>query len=132
MVSELQSDSVSSVNNNQDQTMALKEQDSNLFNSANSSSLMVAGNLDPLSVKLAEVSFLLWRPLVMTTIRGHGLTDCIQESRYIPSKTFNDDSVNPEFTRREQQDQLLASECLIWFLKNFLTQLLGCVTSFET
>uniref|UniRef100_A0A803Q712 Retrotransposon Copia-like N-terminal domain-containing protein n=1 Tax=Cannabis sativa TaxID=3483 RepID=A0A803Q712_CANSA len=86
------------------------------------------------SVKLDENNFLLWRPQVLSAIRGHRLQHFISASHSPPRKFLNQEdeilnNVNPKFIDWEVQDQLLYSWLLSSMSDGILTRIVGAETS---
>ncbi|RVX03711.1 Retrovirus-related Pol polyprotein from transposon RE1 [Vitis vinifera] len=84
----------------------------------------------PVSSKLDNHNFLVWRKQILTTLRGHKLQHFLSETSVLPSKFLSSDDetqnhVNPKFQDWEQQDQLIMS----WLLASLLTRMVNCDTS---
>uniref|UniRef100_A0A803PSI1 Retrovirus-related Pol polyprotein from transposon TNT 1-94-like beta-barrel domain-containing protein n=1 Tax=Cannabis sativa TaxID=3483 RepID=A0A803PSI1_CANSA len=86
------------------------------------------------SVKLDDNNFLLWRPQVLSAIRGHRLSEYISNSVQPPPKFLTNDDrlngiVNPRFSEWEVQDQVLYSWLLSSMFDGILTRIVGAKTS---
>ncbi|KAL6339591.1 hypothetical protein AAG906_034676 [Vitis piasezkii] len=94
----------------------------------------------PISSKLDNHNFLVWRKQILTTLRGHKLQHFLSESSVLPSKFLSSDDKtqnheNPKFQDWEQQDQLI----MYWLLASIYNALLirmvnlrAKVTQFKT
>uniref|UniRef100_A0A803QF40 Retrotransposon Copia-like N-terminal domain-containing protein n=1 Tax=Cannabis sativa TaxID=3483 RepID=A0A803QF40_CANSA len=81
------------------------------------------------SVKLDDNNFLLWRPQILSAIRGHRLQDYISDSFQPPLKYLNQEDevlgqINLKYTEWEVQDQLLYSWLLSSMSDGILTRIL--------
>ena len=88
----------------------------------------------PISSKLDNNSFLVWRKQVLTTLRGHKLQHFLTNYSVLPLKLlYQDDEtqhrINPEFIDYEQQDQLIMSWILMSISDAILTRMVNCGTS---
>ncbi|RVW97157.1 Retrovirus-related Pol polyprotein from transposon TNT 1-94 [Vitis vinifera] len=88
----------------------------------------------PVSSKLDNHNFLVWRKQILTTLRGHKLQHFLSETSVLPSEFLSSDDetqnhVNPKFQDWEQQDQLIMSWLLASITDALLTRMVNCDTS---
>ncbi|KAJ1381298.1 Gag-polypeptide of LTR copia-type [Sesbania bispinosa] len=86
---------------------------------------------NPVSEKLDETNFLIWKFQVVSTIKGYKLQKYISGNGGMPRKFLSDEdeemqNVNPEFVNWEQQDQLLTSWLVSSMTKRLTTRIIGC------
>lgn len=77
----------------------------------------------PISVKLDEKNYLLWKQQVLAAINNHELQDFIECESTIP------DRLSSDFQAWHKQDQLLLSWLLSSMTENMLTRVVGCAKS---
>ncbi|KAH6811921.1 hypothetical protein C2S51_025683 [Perilla frutescens var. frutescens] len=68
----------------------------------------------PISVKLSDSNFLIWRQQVLAIVRGYGLDAFLSNetsppSQFIVDETTQQQKPNPEFQTWSRQDQLLSA-----------------------
>ncbi|KAJ1422579.1 gag-polypeptide of LTR copia-type [Sesbania bispinosa] len=86
---------------------------------------------NPVSKKLDETNFLVWKHEAISTIKGYKLQKFITKDGGMPKKFLtNEDeeleNLNTEFVNWEQQDQLLISWLLASMSKRLTTRVVGC------
>ncbi|KAJ1406673.1 Gag-polypeptide of LTR copia-type [Sesbania bispinosa] len=86
---------------------------------------------NPISEKLDETNFLIWKFQVVSTIKGYKLQSFINGNGGMPKKYLSEEAeeqqtMNPEFANWEQQDQLLTSWLLSSMTKRLTTRVIGC------
>uniref|UniRef100_A0A803QST8 Retrotransposon Copia-like N-terminal domain-containing protein n=1 Tax=Cannabis sativa TaxID=3483 RepID=A0A803QST8_CANSA len=87
-----------------------------------------------LATKLDHDNYLLWRPQVLSAIRGHKLQHYISEKFTPPPQFLSEqdritENFNPAFLDWDQQDQLLYSWLLSSMTEPVLTRVISCETS---
>lgn len=109
---------------------------------ANSSSLLAGQKTSfvtfhyPISVKLDEKNYLVWRQQVLAAIYCHELKKFIEESSERPQRYANVEDelagkVSSEFISWNRQDQLLLSWLLLSMSESMLTRVVGCERSYS-
>ena len=91
----------------------------------------------PISFKLDNNNFLVWRKQVLTTLRGQKLQHFLSNYSVLPLKFLSQDDeiqhrINPEFIDYEQQDQPIMSWILMSISHTILTRMVNCGTSAQT
>ena len=86
------------------------------------------------SVRLDNNNYILWRRLILSTVRGHNLQRFIFGSksaleRFLALEDEDLGSVNAEFEICEQQDQLLCPWILSLITEGILSRVINCETS---
>ena len=85
-------------------------------------------------MKLDNNNFLLWHPQILEAIKGHCLQDYIDPDFVPPLKFLSETDqilkrVNPLFSDREQQDQLLYTLLLSSITEGILARVVSCPTA---
>ena len=89
----------------------------------------------PISLKLSDDNFLMWRQQVLATIRGYGLEPFLDGSVSVPSQFVTADATstsvqpNPAFLAWHRQDQLLSSWLLASLSESSMVLVVGLTTS---
>ncbi|KAJ1414836.1 Gag-polypeptide of LTR copia-type [Sesbania bispinosa] len=84
---------------------------------------------NPVSEKLDETNFLIWKFQVVSTIKGYKLQSFINGNGGMPRKYLSEEdeeqqNLNPEFVNWEQQDQPLTSWLLSSMTKRLTTRVI--------
>lgn len=84
----------------------------------------------PLAVKLDPMNFLLWKQQCIAAIRGHRLMHFLLDSNSAPHKFDSEGRLLQDFVLWDAKDQLLLGWLLGSVSNEFLSDLVGCSTSF--
>ena len=91
--------------------------------------------LVPISYKLTDENFLLWKQEALASIKGHRLQSHLRKEQ-IPEMYLTDEDAiagnhNPDFCDWEQQDNILLAWLLASLSENIRVRMVGCVFAYQ-